>query len=317
MIKANKYYILSTFVLGCLFLGAFTKSKMSIEQLGEKLFFDPILSRDSTISCASCHKPEFAFADNRPFSKGINGQLGKRNSPSVMNMSARPYFFYDGRAETLEDQVLHPIQDPVEMGSNLHELYIKLKSHNLYSKAFFSLYNDTFQLTQMQAALAAYMRTLETDDTDNDRWLMDESPGLTPLQIEGRNLFFSARAKCSECHFTPDFTDDAFKNIGLYDGKNYRDSGRAKITKNPNDLGLFKTPGLRNVAMTAPYMHDGSIKTLEKVIDYYNDPKKLVPHSINQDSLLFKPLGLTKLEKKSLVAFLHSLTDDQFKKIKN
>ena len=152
---------------------------------------------------------------------------------------------------------------------------------------------------------------METSDTPNDRWLNDEPGGLTEQQIRGRAIF-RVKAKCFECHFSPDFTVDEFRNIGLFDGEKYNDSGRYLITKNKEDIGKFKVPGLRNVAITAPYMHDGSIKTLRDVIDYYDAPDKLIKNSIGRDSLLATPLHLTEGEKQDLEAFLHSLTDDRF-----
>jgi cytochrome c peroxidase len=281
-------------------------------QLGEKLFFDPILSVDYTVSCASCHKPEFAFADNVPLSKGVGGKLGNRNTPSVMNMSMREHFFWDGRAASLEAQVVGPIENPVEMNLPFAKAVDRIKSNVEYQKLFQRVYKHKPDSASIVAAIAAFERTLETDKTPNDRWLNDEPNGLTEAQIRGRDLFMSNRTRCFDCHFTPDFTADEFRNIGLFNGKTANDSGRYIISKNPKDLGAFKTPGLRNVAVTAPYMHDGSFKTLREVIDYYDEPEKFMMHSINRDTILPKKIGLTEQEKQDIEAFLNALTDDQF-----
>lgn len=286
---------------------------MTAEKLGEMLFFDPILSENQTISCASCHKPEFAFADTVAFSTGMHGRLGKRNTPSAMNMSSREVFFWDGRAATLEEQALFPIADPNEMNLPVPVALERLNKSTKYRVLFYEVFKQLPDSNNLGAALAAFERTLETASTPNDRWLQDEPGGLTEQQIRGR-VVFREKGKCFDCHFTPDFTGDEFRSIGLFDGDKHNDSGRYSVTKNPADLGKFKVPGLRNVAVTAPYMHDGSMKTLREVIDYYDNPHAILPDGINRDTLLQQPLGLTEQEKQDLEAFLHSLTDDRFVK---
>lgn len=286
--------------------------KMSKEKLGELLFFDPILSADSTISCASCHRPEFAFADTVAFSVGVGGRLGKRNAPSVMNMSERESFFWDGRAATLEAQAIFPIEDHNEMDLPVGEALARLNRSEKYRNLFATVFGKTADKQNLGAALAAFERTLETSNTPLDRWQNDEKADtLNPQQIRGRELFFS-KAKCNECHFTGDFTADEFRGIGLFDGVKHNDSGRYGITKNKADIGKFKVPGLRNIALTAPYMHDGSMKTLREVIDYYDNPGKMLPNGLNRDSVLLEPLGLTEQEKQDIEAFLRALTDDRF-----
>lgn len=286
---------------------------MNAAGLGKLLFFDPVLSEDSSVSCASCHKPEFAFADTIPFSRGVHGRLGKRNAPSVMNMSSRGSFFWDGRAGTLAKQALFPISDPNEMNLPVAIAVKRLNRSRKYRNLFYTVYKQLPNEKNLGAALQAFEETLETGDTPNDRWLNDEVNGMTAQQVRGREIF-RTKGKCFECHFTPDFTADEFRGIGLFDGGRYNDSGRYRITHNPADIGKFKVPGLRNVAMTAPYMHDGSMKTLREVIDYYNNPHTLLPNGLNRDSLLRQPLGLTETEKNDLEAFLHALTDDLFVK---
>ncbi|MES2479718.1 MAG: cytochrome c peroxidase [Bacteroidota bacterium] len=290
---------------------------MSKAKLGELLFFDPILSADSTISCASCHRPEFAFADTVAFSVGVGGRLGKRNAPSVMNMSDRESFFWDGRAATLEEQAIFPIEDHNEMNLPVGEALTRLNHNKKYRQLFADIFNQAANKQNLGAALAAFERTLETINTPLDRWQNDEKADtLNPQQIRGRELFFS-KAKCNECHFTGDFTADEFRGIGLFDGRKHNDSGRYNISKNKADIGKFKVPGLRNIALTAPYMHDGSMKTLREVIDYYDNPGKMLPNGLNRDSVLMEPLGLSEQEKADIEAFLRALTDDRFIKKTN
>jgi cytochrome c peroxidase len=280
------------------------------DQLGKLLFNDPILSIDSSISCASCHKPEFAFADTSALSIGIEGHLTRRNTPSVMNSLSRRLFMWDGRAKSLEDQALLPLEHPGEMGFSRTGAVERLKNNAFYGPAFKKMFDREVDEKLMLGVIAAFQRTLETSDTPNDRWLSDKNPGLTDAQIRGRALFFG-KANCIECHFTPDFTADEFRNIGLFDNITFTDAGRFDHTKDSTDIGKFKVPGLRNVAVTGPYMHNGMFKTLQEVIEFYNDPIAVVPMAINIDPEI-KPLNLSETEKEDLVQFLISLTDDQF-----
>jgi len=290
------------------------KEARTEEQLGELLFFDPILSSDSSVSCASCHKPEFAFADNSAVSKGVNGKTGSRNAPSAMNQNARNFMFWDGRNETLEEQALGPIENPVEMNLPVSELINRLYKHELYLKYFNLIYGEKPNRANIAKALAAFERTLETENTPFDDYMKkDDTTEFSASAKRGQNIF-NVKGKCFDCHFGPDFTGDQFRNIGLFNGKELNDSGRFVVTRKPEDLGRFKTPGLRNIAMTAPYMHNGMHKTLREVIDYYNEPDKFISNSFNRDTLLRKPLGLTEQEKKDLENFLLTLTDRRFRK---
>lgn len=308
----KKLILISSLFFLAAFATSFNKQPtITKEKLGEMLFFDPILSETKTVSCASCHKPEFAFADTSAVSFGVRGRLGKRNTPSAMNMSSRETFFWDGRAATLEEQALFPIQDPNEMNLSIPTAVWRLNNSNKYRTAFYAVFKQYPNSKNLGAALAAFERTLETANTPNDRWLQDEPNAMTEQQIRGR-LVFREKGKCFDCHFTPDFTGDEFRSIGLFDGKKHSDSGRYKVTKKIDDLGKFKVPGLRNVALTAPYMHDGTMKTLREVIDYYDNPHAILPGGMNRDTLLRQPLGLTEQEKEDLEAFLHALTDDRF-----
>ncbi len=305
--------ILFCFIILCSFAQKEPVEPYTEEQLGQALFFDPILSLDSTISCASCHKPEFAFADTVAFSKGVGDSLGIRNTPSVMNITYRPFYFYDGKVTTLEEQAIFPIENPIEMHLDFKEALRRLQGSELYNELFKQVFQDAPDSSSLVRALASFQSTLESDGSaPHDQWISGNNPdALSPSQLRGREIYFG-KAKCSECHFGVDFTNDEFRNIGLYDGKELNDTGRFAITKDSSDLGKFKTPGLRNVALTAPYMHNGQFKTLEEVIDFYNQPYNVVSQPINMDTLMLNPLHLSQEEKTDLVDFLHTLTDETF-----
>lgn len=283
------------------------------EQLGKKLFFDKILSKDYSVSCASCHNPNFGFADTSAFSVGINGTLTTRNTPSVLNMKNRSLFFWDGRAESLEQQALMPIENPNEMGLPIQEAINRLNKSKTYKNLFLKIFKQLPNKKNLAVAIAAFEKTLETDNSKFDLSFGNKVQ-LTPQEELGRQLFVGDKAKCFDCHRGEDFTDDDFKNIGLYDGNELNDKGRFNITKDSTDLGKFKTPGLRNVAITAPYMHDGRFKTLEEVIEYYNNTSAFINNPINIDETVAVPLGLTPKEKAALVAFLKTLTDKRYLK---
>jgi cytochrome c peroxidase len=285
----------------------------SKKRLGELLFNEKLLSKDSTVSCASCHRPEFAFADTTAFSLGINNTLTKRNTPSVLNMKNRPYYFWDGRATSLDEQALMPIQNKDEMGLPISEAIERLKENLFYNHYFKKVFGHEPDAASLAKAFSSYENSLETEDSRFDKW-GDKKGKLTDEEEFGRQVFIGDKAKCFDCHKFEDFTTDEFKNIGLFNGKNLNDSGRYLITKDKADIGKFKTPGLRNIAATAPYMHNGMFATLEEVVDFYNDTNKKIPDAINVDSTLQKPLGLTNQEKKALVAFLKTLTDIRFEK---
>ncbi len=290
------------------------KDPATSEQLGELLFFDPILSSDSTISCASCHKPEFAFADNAAVSKGVGGKKGDRNAPSCMNLTFRNFMFWDGRMETLEEQALGPIENPVEMNLPLSEVINRLYRHKQYTTFFMNIYGKQPNRENIAKAIADYERTLETNNTAFDDYMQKGDTSEFSKSAQRGQEIFNVKGKCFECHFGPDFTNDQFRNLGLFNGKDLNDSGRFKVTRKPEDIGRFKTPGLRNISMTAPYMHNGMHKTLKEVIDYYDEPDKFVKNSVNRDTLLNKPLNLTDQDKKDLENFLLTLTDRRFLK---
>jgi cytochrome c peroxidase len=310
-----RYFFFTTLIILFATIGiSFNKDEKAITTkaaLGKKLFSEKILSKDSSVSCASCHKPQFAFADTMAFSLGIEGKLTSRNTPSVLNMKNRPYFFWDGRANSLEQQSLMPIENPNEMGLPIAEAVSRLNQSAEYTALFKKIFKQQPNAKNLAAAFAAYEKTLETINSKFDDWSNNEKR-LTAQEERGRQVFVSDKAKCFDCHFQEDFTDDKFKNIGLYNEVTLTDAGLYNITKKESDKGKFKTPGLRNIAVTAPYMHNGMFTTLEQVVEYYDNPKKIVPNSINIDAALQKPLHLTIQEKKDLVEFLKTLTDKNF-----
>lgn len=284
------------------------------EQLGEKLFFDPILSVDKTVSCASCHKPEFGFADTVAFSPGVNGKTGRRNTPSVTNLSGRPSYFWDGRASTLEEQAEGPLLNPDEMAlPSIDEALRRLKEDPTYSETFKRLYKTEPTKFSLLNAIALFQRTLETANSPYDRFINGDDAALSESAKRGR-LLFIGKANCNNCHSGEDFTADRFKNIGLFDGNKYTDSGRYEVTKDPALVGFFKIPGLRNVALSPPYMHNGMFTTLKEVVAYYNTPDAIIKNGGGgkRDLSLDQPLNLNETEINDLVAFIESLTDDRF-----
>jgi cytochrome c peroxidase len=316
MFRRNHFLLIvaSGAVLALATLPAFRVSEPDTpEALGEMLFSDPILSSNQTQSCASCHIPAFGFADTTAVSLGAEGQRGDRNTPGVTNMSARPYFFWDGRAASLELQALQPIANPVEMNLPVDRALERLRAGARYRAAFQRVYGHAPDSASLGGALAAFIRTLETGNTPFDRWMQGDEAGMSAAAVRGRAIFME-KGKCFDCHFGPDFTGDEFRNIGLFNNKNLTDPGRFALSKDSADLGKFKTPGLRNIAVTPPYMHNGMFKTLREVIDYYDNPAHFIPDGINRDTLLAQPLRLTEAEKTDLEAFLLALTDDRFRR---
>ncbi len=314
----RKQFVIIIFILG-IFLSSFTRQEKSNKpvqskaDLGEELFFDKILSLDHSIACASCHKPEFAFADTVAFSKGVGDSIGIRNTPSLMNLAFGDYFFYDGRVASLEEQALVPIENPIEMHLDFATAVARVQASPDYQKYFKEIYDSKPDSSNILDALAVFQKTLESDGSaPHDLWVTDTDPNaLTESQLRGRDIFIED-GKCFDCHFGPFFTGDEFRNIGLYDGLEWKDEGRFSISKDSSDLGKFKTPGLRNVALTAPYMHDGRFETLEEVIDFYSNPYDFVANPINIDPLMINPMNFTKEEKTDLLNFLHSLTDQTY-----
>ncbi len=279
--------------------------------LGKKLFYDPILSRDSTVSCSTCHNPILAFTDGLAKSKGIEGQEVLRNAKSLANVAYHPYYLSEGGVPTLEQQVLVPIQEHPEFDNNVLVIADKLQYRkdivDLSQKAYGRI-PDPYVIVR---SISAFERTFISGNSAYDQYFyQNKKDALSDSQIRGMNLFNSERLNCSKCHGGFNFTNYAFENNGL--ALVYADNGRERLTGNQEDRALFKVPSLRNVELTAPYMHDGSIKTLEDVIDHYNSGGMDHPHK----SQLIKALYLSAREKEDLINFLRSLTDFSFIKDK-
>lgn len=272
--------------------------------LGKALYFDTRLSADNTVSCASCHDPALGWSDEGPTSKGVRGQLGGRRSPPVSNAAYSPLQFWDGRSPSLEDQAKGPIQNPIEMG-NTHQAMIQTVSKIVgYEEEFKAVFGEgPITVEQVAAAIAAFERTVVTTDSRFDRYARGDHQALTLLEKQGLEIF-NGKGHCTACHWGPYFSDGRFHNVGVpaKDPKN-PDVGRFAVTKNPSDMGAFKTPTIRDAARRAPYLHDGSEKTLESVIDFYD---RGGGQDRNLDPLLV-PLGLSPHEKQALVAFIKAL----------
>ena len=271
--------------------------------LGERLFFDTILSRDRTVSCASCHDPDHAFADPRPLSLGVDNRVGIRNSMSLVNVAYQDLLFWDGGALSLENQALAPIEDDREMDAELDTLLARLNAEPSYSMEFQDVFGGPASIATMTQALASFQRTIRTVDSRFDRYLDGATSELTDREIRGLQVF-NGKAGCADCHAGVLLTTQEFANNGLSPAGS--DSGRARITLNPDDFGRFKVPSLRNVSLTAPYMHDGRFRSLEEVVTHYNTGGSGVR---GQDDRIH-PLDLSQSEMSDLIAFLNALTDE-------
>lgn len=279
--------------------------------LGRKLFYDPILSVDSTLACAGCHKPANAFTDNNLRSEGVGGTLGLRQSMPVMNLGWGSRFFWDGRANSIEHQVLFPVEDPLEMKSDWVDVVDRLNLHKDYPGEFYAAFG-TDEITQelVGKAIAQFERTMISGNSKHDR-VVENLEFFTPSEERGFALFNSEEGDCFHCHGGALVTDNLFHNNGL--DSVYEDIGLAKVTGKDIDIGYFKTPSLRNVMLTAPYMHDGRFATIEEVIDHYSEG--LVNSSTIDPLMLFANEGgvhLTDQEKHDLIAYLKTLTDTTF-----
>jgi len=236
--------------------------------LGKQLYFDPRLSRDNTVSCASCHDPNKGWSNGERFATGVDGKMGGRSAPTIVNVAYNVFQFWDGRAGSLEEQALGPIQNPIEMDLTLPELVKRLNSIPGYRKQFREVFGSDPTAENAGKAIAAYERTILSGDAPYDRFKAGDAAALSEAAQRGMKLYFG-KAHCTACHSGPNFTDNAFHNIGIGMDKKTPDAGRAAISKMEGDTGSFKTPTLREIARTAPYMHDGSLKTLEDVVRYY------------------------------------------------
>ncbi|HRI60018.1 MAG TPA: cytochrome c peroxidase [Saprospiraceae bacterium] len=281
-----------------------TRSRVA---LGRRLFYDPVLSKDSTRSCGSCHFPHLAFSDSMAVSFRIENRPGTRNTPSLANVVYQKKLLREGGIPTLEMQILVPIQEHNEFDFNIVLVAERLQRMPEYVALAEKAYErapDAFVITR---AIAAFERTFLSGDSPYDQYAFQGKPfALSASAKRGLDLFQSERLNCSKCHEGFLFTNQDYSNNGLYEI--YPDSGRMRLTGLESDRGVFKVPSLRNVALTAPYMHDGSLPTLEAVTDHYQTGGKAHPNK----SPLLKPFALTAGERADLLAFLRSLTDQKF-----
>ncbi len=298
-------------------------------ELGRQLYFDVRLSQDNTISCATCHHPDMGWADAAPVSTGIRGQKGGRSAPTVLNRILHPIQFWDGRAKSLEEQALGPIGNPIEMGFSPEEAAQKLNGIEGYKIQFERVFGKPADPDSIAKAIATFERTVITASAPND-WFVAAKPWvdyelteadkgnkrlmekrdralagakanpMSEAAIRGRVLFFG-KAECSLCHVGENFTDELYWNLGIGMDKAKIDKGREDFTKNEKDRGFFRTPTLRNISLTAPYMHDGSLKTLHDVVEHYN--KGGTPNKwLSKDRI--RPLNLTTEEVEDVVQFM-------------
>ncbi|MNJ97502.1 Cytochrome c551 peroxidase precursor [compost metagenome] len=270
--------------------------------LGRFLFYDPLLSSDGTVSCATCHAQSHAFAGhNTPLSAGVNGALGTRNSPAIFNMAWSPAFMWDGGINHIEVMPIAPLTNPVEMNETLGNIVLKLQQSDKYKELFIKAYGSE-EITDQKVlkAFTQYMMMIVSNNSKYDKVKRGEAT-FTEAEQQGYVLF---QQKCSQCHTEPLFTDHSYRNNGL--DLSFSDEGRFLITQEESDKGKFKVPSLRNVALTYPYMHDGRFFTLNDVLNHYSNG---IQHTPTLDPLLENGIPLPGNEKSVLIAFLKTLSD--------
>lgn len=275
-------------------------------RLGRRLFYETGLSRTGAVSCASCHRQQNAFADPHPVSSGIEALRGTRNASSLVNLAWSERFFWDGRASSLEEQAGKPIENPVEMDLPLDEAVARLDANASYVKDFEATFGHSITGDTLRKALASFVRVLVSASSPYDRHLAGDDRQFSAAAARGEAIFFGEQGECFHCHPTGALTNDGFFNNGSY--REGGDEGRKAVTRRTGDLGKFKVPGLRNVAVSAPYMHDGSLATLRDVVEQYAAGGLGHPSTDPQ----IAPLQLTADEIDDLLAFLEALTDRAF-----
>ena len=272
-------------------------------KLGRKLFGDKILSRNRKLACKSCHQPKKAFTDGRAKAVGVYGRQGNRSVPTLVNRAYGRAFFWDGRTSTLEEQVIKPIESESEMDMTVPEVVERLKRKRRYRKMFRQAFGRDPNGQDLARALASYVRTIYSGDSPFDRYIYGERTALSEQARRGLRIF-RGKGNCTVCHVGPTLSDEEFHNTGVawQDGK-FLDDGRYTVTKLEKDRGKFKTPTLREIARTAPYMHDGALATLADVIDFYSDGGRKNPHLDEE----IRKVKFTAGEKSDLLAFLGTL----------
>jgi cytochrome c peroxidase len=276
--------------------------------LGRQLFFDKRLSIDGSVSCASCHDPRKAFTDQRAKSIGIKGQLSERNAPSLLNAAFLKTAMFDAHLQTLELQVIVPIQEPVEMGHNMKNLIKQLRQIPEYQAAAQAIFSRDFDAWVLTRSISAFERSLLSMNAPFDQFMAGNTKAISKEQQAGWKLF-SEKLYCTKCHPAPYFTTFEAANNGLY--KSYEgktDQGRFRIHHDSSEIGTFKIPSLRNLPLTFPYMHDGSLQTIEEVLAHYQ--KGGAKHPLQNKALV--PFELTKSEKQQLLAFFNALVDTSY-----
>jgi cytochrome c peroxidase len=272
--------------------------------LGKKLFFDKRLSLDESISCSSCHLPELAFSDGKDVSIGVFGRKTMRNAPSLLNSGHLPKLMFDGELPTLEMQVIVPIQEHTEMAMDMKKLILKLRQIPEYQTLAKKIFDRDFDPWVLTRSIAAYERTLISDDSAFDKFYYKKQKNALSKDAKAGWKIFSEKLYCIQCHTLPYFTNFKTENNG-YTPLNSVDLGRFRIHSDSSDIGKFKVPSLRNISITAPYMHDGKIKKLEDIIDFYAKGGNKV---YNQNEII-KPFEISETEKSQLIEFLKSLSD--------
>lgn len=275
-------------------------------ELGRRLFYDARLSRTEDVACSSCHVQANAFADPNRLSAGVDGQLGTRNAPALVNLAWGRAFFWHGGATSLEVQAVGPIKNPVEMDMSLLEVAERLNADATMAKQFQRAYSEPATESSLTRALASFVRSLVSADSPYDHYLAGDTSALSEAAVRGEALFNGERGECFHCHIGFDLSNHGFRNNGI--AADDPDEGRREVTLKDSDLGKFKVPTLRNVAVSAPYMHDGSLATLDDVIDAYTAGGRGHP---NTDPNIH-PLELSADDKSDLRAFLEALTDERF-----
>ena len=269
-----------------------------LEAIGWKLFFDPLLSKPRNTSCATCHIPEKGFESGVALGEGAYGDRLPRNAPTVVNLADAAFFFWDGRAMSLEEQAKGPIENPIEMDLSLAEAAQRVRDEPDYVRAFARAGITDITIDEIVRALAGFERTLRTGPALYDSWLAGDRSVFNESQERGRMIFFT-RGQCATCHFGPNFTDGMFHNIGTGTAE---DPGRSAISRDTYDLGAFKTPALRNWKDREPFMHDGRFATLDEVLDFYSEPKAGAVGETELD-----PLQLSEQDRADIKAFLATL----------